>query len=339
MKFGILLDPVFPPSELIMLCKQIEKSGFNSLWYPDEKFFRDCYIGLSLAAHHTTKLSLGPCVTDPYLRHPILTAASISTLAELAPKRVWLGIGAGGRGLSNVQIERKSPSTAIREAIYVIRKLLTGESVDFHGNVISLNDRALDFFVNDNIPIFIGTGHGHSIQKLAGEIADGVMVANYSYIPALQKVLSRVEEGTLKGNRELSNIYKIYRVDVAINEEPKKARQAIAPKVLSSVRSSYPNLSSLVDLPDFTLSSELLKVLPLKDYRSKEFYADPERAATLLPADLINYLSICGTFDEVSEKINAVKNLGIFDEITFRPVVCKGQTMSEVIKALTQIIE
>lgn len=339
MKFGILLDPVFLPSELTFLCEQVEDSGFSSFWYPDEKYFRDCYIGLSIVAQHTTKLLLGPCVTDPYLRHPILTAVSIATLAELAPERVWLGIGAGGRGLSSVQIERKKPATSIKEAVFVIRKLLTGESVDFHGKVISLNDRALDFSVTNNIPIFIGTGHGHNIQKLAGEIANGVMIANYTHASTLQKILLRVKEGASTGGRELSDIYKIYRVDVAVNNEPEKARQAVAPKVLSAVRSSYPSLSFFEDLPELELSPELLKVLPLKDYQSKEFYAVPERAAELLPDDLINYLSIFGTPDEINEKINTIINLRVFDEISFRPIACEGQTMSEVIEALAQIID
>jgi hypothetical protein len=79
-------------------------------------------------------------------------------------------------------------------------------------------------------------------------------------------------------------------------------------------------------------------VLPLKDYQSKEFYAVPERASALLPDSLINYLSISGTLGEVGEKINAIEKMGMFDEITLRPVVCEDQTMAEAIGALAQII-
>ncbi len=80
-KYGILVESIFQPSELIAIAKQVEDMGFNHIWYPDEKFFRDCYIGLCLVAQNTHHIALGPCVTDPYSRHPIMTAAAIASLA------------------------------------------------------------------------------------------------------------------------------------------------------------------------------------------------------------------------------------------------------------------
>ena len=100
MNWGALVVSTQPYNELMELVQFLEQNGFSSFWYPDEKYYRDCYIGLALAAIQTSKLRLGPCVTDPYLRHPIQTAVSIGSLAELAIGRVCLGIGAGGRGLS-----------------------------------------------------------------------------------------------------------------------------------------------------------------------------------------------------------------------------------------------
>lgn len=114
---GVLIDPILPPNELVDLARRVESWGVSSFWYPDEKFFRECYIGLALVASHTRRMRLGPCVTDPFSRHPIQTAAAIGTLAEVAPGRVWLGVGAGGRGLKEMGLQPQKPAVAIREMI------------------------------------------------------------------------------------------------------------------------------------------------------------------------------------------------------------------------------
>jgi 5,10-methylenetetrahydromethanopterin reductase len=81
MDFSLLVNPVYTPSELIEIARLLEQAGFHALWMPDEKFYRDCYINLAVAATETSHIHIGPCVSDPYSRHPIMTAAAIATLA------------------------------------------------------------------------------------------------------------------------------------------------------------------------------------------------------------------------------------------------------------------
>jgi 5,10-methylenetetrahydromethanopterin reductase len=331
MNFGILVDPLYKPADLVEIARQIEQVGFSSFWYPDEKYFRDCYIGLALVAANTHQIRLGPCVTDPYSRHPIQTAAAIGSLAEIAPDRVWLGIGAGGRGLSEIGIQMDHPATAIKEAIEIVRRLLLGESVKYDGRVIRLQERTLDFKPPQNVKIMVGTGHGRFIQQMAGEIADAVMLANYATPSTIQKALQYVEKGAARVNRSLESIYLISRVDVSLHSDVQKARQAVAPKILSALRASYPDLNYLQDLPEFELSSNLLSVLNKKDYHSRSYYADPKRSAKLIPLTLTENLSIAGDPDEVANKLQAIINMGIFNEITIRPVMSENQTIYEFI--------
>ena len=131
MEFGVLIDPVHTPNELIEIAENVENWKFSSFWYPDEKFFRDCYVGLTLVANHTHQINIGTCVTEPYARHPILTSAGIGSLAEVAPRRTWLGLGAGGRGFRAMGIVRQQPAVAIREAVVMIRRFLAGELVNY----------------------------------------------------------------------------------------------------------------------------------------------------------------------------------------------------------------
>jgi Luciferase-like monooxygenase len=130
---GLTRDPLPRLRELALLAEAV---GYDDLWLADERFFRDVYVSLTVAATQTHRIRLGPCVTDPYSRHPALTAMAIASLAEAYPGRVALGIGAGISGFAELGIARIKPARAIREAVEVIRLLLAGDVADSDGEVI-----------------------------------------------------------------------------------------------------------------------------------------------------------------------------------------------------------
>lgn len=323
-------------SEMLDLARCLDEWGFTSFWYPDEKFYRDCYIGLALAASQTSHIRLGPCVTDPYSHHPIQIAVSIGSLAEIAPGRVVLGIGAGGRGLVELGLRQNRPATAIRESVEIVRRLLAGESVDYSGQVLALKNLPLDFQPPPNIPIMIATGHGPYVQLLSGEIADIVMLANYASPETIIIATRQVEKGASKVNRTISEIEMIARLDVAIAEDAEQARKAVTPRILSALRSSYPTLNYLDVLPEFELPSRLIQVMQKKDHKTKSYYANPENSAPLIPSILTEHLAVAGTPAEVAVRLRSIIALGIFTEITISPVVCPGQTQEQVFRTFTE---
>ena len=97
--------------------KLAEANGYDTAWLADERFYREVYSCLTYFAQHTSRIKVGPCVTDPYTRHPALTAMAIATLDELSGGRAILGIGAGISGFTELGVERKKPARAIREHI------------------------------------------------------------------------------------------------------------------------------------------------------------------------------------------------------------------------------
>lgn len=335
MNFGILIDPIYKPSELVEIAERVENVQFSSLWYPDEKFFRDCYVGLTLIAHNTHRINIGTCVTEPYARHPILTAAAIGTVAEVAPRRTWLGLGAGGRGFQAIGIERKLPAVAIRETVDVIRRLCTGEKVDFQGKVIQLNERRLDFMPPPEIPIMIATGFGRAVQRLAGEIGDAAMLANYATPETIKTGLKRITEGAVRGGRSIDDFRLISRIDLAIHQNSEIARRAVAPNVLSNFRSNFPSLDYLEDLPEFELSSKFLDALRHQDYQSRTYYRDPENSYDLIPVSLLDNLAVAGSPDVVRKKIEAIVEMDVFDEITMHPIPCFDQNIMDSLSLIT----
>src|SRR5215813_6040965 len=176
MNLELLLLGDVPVPWLIEGAKLAEANGYAVVWLADERFYREVYTSLGQIAAHTSMVLLGPCVTDPYSRHPALTAMAIATLDEISGGRGILGIGAGISGFAELGISRRKPARAISETIEVIRALLRGGSVDFQGQVINLDQGRLSFTPHRSaIPIYVAS-NGPLGQRVAGTIADGAIM-------------------------------------------------------------------------------------------------------------------------------------------------------------------
>src|SRR5579864_4916654 len=110
-----------PVAELVDRSRLAEASGYDAVWVADERFYREVYSTLAVLAQNTRRVQLGTCVTDPFARHPALTAMAIATLDEISGQRAILGIGAGISGFPELGIVRRKPAAAIREMVEVVR--------------------------------------------------------------------------------------------------------------------------------------------------------------------------------------------------------------------------
>ena len=146
-----------------------------------------------------------------WTRNPACLAATFSTLDDLAPGRVILGIGAWWDPLAaKVGIDRDQPLRAMREIVTAVRGLLANETVTFDGEFVHLDGVELDYVHQErrpkDVPIYIGAT-GMQMMELAGEIADGV-VLNYLVSPAYNAdgAWTRSRAGAAKAGRDVDDI-------------------------------------------------------------------------------------------------------------------------------------
>ena len=137
---SVLVLSDLPHRQLAEYAARVENLGFDGIWYADERFYHEPYIGLAVIAGATSQIFLGPGVTDPRSRHPALTAAAINSLNELSGGRAILGVGAGKSGFHNLGLTRRKSAVAIREAVAVIDGLLNGQRVSQEGEVVFIDD-------------------------------------------------------------------------------------------------------------------------------------------------------------------------------------------------------
>ncbi|MDH3753120.1 MAG: LLM class flavin-dependent oxidoreductase [Acidimicrobiia bacterium] len=170
---SVNLMPEAPIGEVVELAVLAERLGYARCWVYDEGLVtRDVYVTLAAIAGRTDRISLGPGITNPYVRHPGATAAAVASLDELSAGRAFLGLGAGGGlTLGPLGIERDRPLTAVREMIDTLRRLFAGERVDHRGHTFSFENAALPYGRPD-IEIHLA-GRGPKMTALGGERADG----------------------------------------------------------------------------------------------------------------------------------------------------------------------
>ena len=208
-----------PALEIAALAADAEAAGVDGFWYADERFYRDTYSVLALCAQATTRIRLGPGVTDPYTRHPAITAAALATLDEISGGRAVLGIAAGVSGFRNLGIDASHPAVAVREGLEVIRRLLAGETVNYRGQSFSLTDGRL-LFASASVPAYVAA-EGPWMLRLAGAVADAVIIYHSPTQQTLGPKLALVDAGAERGGRGRPRV--VARLDVCVSTDAERA--------------------------------------------------------------------------------------------------------------------
>jgi alkanesulfonate monooxygenase SsuD/methylene tetrahydromethanopterin reductase-like flavin-dependent oxidoreductase (luciferase family) len=161
-----------------------EELGFDSVWASDHFHGDDRAPGgaggrhdpllvLSHLAAHTTTITLGTLVLANGFRAPAQLAREIATLSHLAPGRVVIGLGTGGRAaeFDTFGFRRDRPVERLRETLTVVPALLRGETVTFEGESVRLRDAGL--LLAEAVPPFWVAAFAPRMLELTAELADG----------------------------------------------------------------------------------------------------------------------------------------------------------------------
>lgn len=168
--FGIMIRPgQFPLSHVIACLKLAEDVGFDSAWFGDSQvIWHEVGPYLTAGALATSRLRLGPLVSNPVTRHPTVVASTLATLGELFEGRAVLGLGRGDSAVRTIGLKPMSLAE-FRAALLHIRSLCRGEEVVLNEARVRLA------WLTRAIPVLVAA-YGPKLLRLAGELADGVVL-------------------------------------------------------------------------------------------------------------------------------------------------------------------
>lgn len=170
MDFGAVLQTNPPASRTVHLAKLAEQYGFSHVWTFDSHIlWQEPYVIYSKILSETTRITVGPFVTNPATRDWTVTASVFATLNELYGNRTIVGIG---RGDSAVRVTNGKPTTLaeLRESIHVIRELGNSRAVEYNGSMLQL-----PWSHGSELEVWVAA-YGPLALKLTGEVGDGFIL-------------------------------------------------------------------------------------------------------------------------------------------------------------------
>jgi 5,10-methylenetetrahydromethanopterin reductase len=195
MRLGLAVSGRRPAREAVELAGLAEDLAFSEVWLTEDYCERGAFSVAGAIAASTSVIEVGIGVVNPWTRHPMLVAMEAAALAEVAPRRVTIGLGASNARWMREQlgIAFERPLEALEDAVAVVRAALTDGRVSIPDGRFP-TEAALAFTPPGPIPVVLGV-KGPRALELAGRIGDGVVLSVLSapaYVAWARRLASTV---------------------------------------------------------------------------------------------------------------------------------------------------
>jgi len=307
LRLAVGFNPVMPVGEAVDAAAKAERAGFESFWMHESLYQRDAVTYLSAISVSTSKIVVASGVTNTFTRHPVTTATTFATLAELSKGRTILGLGLGSFptipqiGHRVFPVSETKPLRRIGEYVKIIRSIWGGERVDFEGEFFKVQGLQLGFKMSYQVPLFIGS-LSPMTQRYAGMAADGAILSpSLATVKKTAEMVRNVEAGESAAGRKVERASYML---TSVGRDVGAARD----KVRGFYFFLY-QLSEVVkpqDLAPYGVSEEQLS--RVRDAWKKGDLAEAKR---LVPDEAVDALSVAGTPDGATERISQYVRAGV----------------------------
>lgn len=284
---------VLGPQASPEIARTAQDMGYNSFWTV-EATGTDAMTLLGAAAVAAPQISLGTGIIPIQLRSPTLAAMTAATLQALKPEvDILLGVGVSAPGIlrsHGIQATDK-PIGMMREYVALLRECLSGESVTFEGDYFQCSRFRLGVRLGERKPKIIMAALNPQMLKLAGEVADGVLL---NYLPA-SHVQSSVEQVRKGGN---ATIYAY--VHAAVGELEKSANSARRDLFNYAMADGYAKMFREAGFED-----------EVNELREKQRNKDRDGAVAAVSERMIQAIDFIGSESEVTSFVKSYIDAGV----------------------------
>ena len=231
-------DGLTPPDPLLRreLLGRIAAAGLDHVTVGDHISFHggtgfDGMITAStlLASHDRLPVLIGVYLLG--LRHPMLAARQLATLAQLAPGRLTLGVGAAGedrREVSNAGVDPATRGRRLDEALLLLRRLLAGEEVSHQGEFFRLDQARILPAPQPPVPVVMG-GRGEPAIRRTATLGDG-WLGMFCSARRFAETREAILEAAAQAGREPPSWFGV-NVWCGLDADPSRARELVAVKM------------------------------------------------------------------------------------------------------------
>lgn len=293
------------PTEVVEAARRIDRDlGYDNLFVGDERLNHNTYSLLTLAARNSTDIGLGPAVTNPYTRHPAMTAAAMATLDRVSNGRAHLGFGGGsGIALDPLGYDQESPVGTLSDAIEVTNRLLGGETVTVERPEFSVDGADLDVSPVSDVPVYVA-GRGPQMLGLGGFRGDGVLAgAGLASVEGMTYARKKIVAGARKAGRTIEDIDVVCWAFLSVADDRDVALDGVNPLVGRIVnKTPLPALEAIgidPNLAEAVKSTENVENL------------SPAELREAIPRPVTEQFAIAGTPTECREHVAELQEAGV----------------------------
>ncbi len=289
----------FTLAEHAELAREAERLGYTDAWSLEVDGV-DCFAPLAVVGM-ATRMRVGTAIANVFTRGPATLAVCAAGLAEIAPGRLCLGIGAGSQPVVEAWNGGTfaRPATRVREMAQFLRRALTGERVVFRGETLSVDGFRLTRPPARPVPIHVAALRP-GMLRVAGEVGDGAIL-NWLSADDVPKSVGVVREAARKAGRDPAAIEITARL--LINVDPPSPASDLA--VRRHV-TAYLNVPVYKAFHEWLGRGETLGPM-WEAWRG----GDRKGAVAAVPERVMNDLIVRGSMDEIRAHVVRYLDAGI----------------------------
>ena len=323
-RIGLGLNARGDVAEFVRWADRARSLGLESVWIHDSYFERDAVTYASAVAAQVGDIKIGLGALNPFTRHPVLIAMTVSALDEMAPERILLGMGSAlplRLGQMGIPYTPPDAVTKSSEAIDTLHTLWKGERIP--SGTPGLPPLQPMFPPVHRVPIYLA-GYRSGIMELAGQKGDGYLARPAESIPGLKKLLSVMNKAARAAGRDPNDIdvagYLLSLVGETRRDALNRAKREPFVIFMMSILSD-------VTLNRAGFEPELRDRIAV--HWRKEDYTT---AGGLIPDELLDAFIVCGTRREIADRAWEYHEAGM-DLPILQPVVQDEDQVTAVLDA------
>ena len=303
MDIGVLMVP--EPGRTAQTARMIEDLGLDHVVFADsQNLAPEVWGQLMLAASATSRVRLGPGVTNSVTRDPAVTASAALALQAESHGRAVLGIG---RGDSSVQrIGKREDSVAGFEQYLVrLQTYLRGETVDREG--FGSRIEWLDRVKVAKVPVEVAAT-GRKVIEVAARHADAICFAVGADPNHLADVLAHAKATVRAAGRAPDSLRYGAFVNCVVHDDVQVARDAVRGSVATFARFSSFNGSRIGGLPGpLQGAARFLRA----HYDMRQHTRTGVQHATGLGDEFVDWFGIAGPVVNAVSRFRQIEALGL----------------------------
>ena len=219
MRLSYSLGSLLTIEQVLECSKKLERIKPDVIWIP-ETWGMENFSLLSLASHQNNYSKIGSSIINIYSRSPSVIAMGAATVDTVSNGRLILGLGTSSQSIIE-EFHGSSfvtPLQRMKEYVEIIKLILNGGKIDYHGKIFSLKNFSL--LINPprkSIPIYLAAIN-QKMVNLTWDVADGVIF----YLRPKHEIKS-----TLKKMQQIRKIDSTIQIITCVHPDSEKATNRV----------------------------------------------------------------------------------------------------------------